>query len=80
MTQLKSGNSGEAFATLMGRAGQRNGPCVLPQGAGLRRRRSSYIESLQQSGPLTKTLWGIEAMGLLQMGILLGDSPVGNVI
>ncbi|RYP02916.1 hypothetical protein DL765_010653 [Monosporascus sp. GIB2] len=37
-------------------------------------------EYLQQSGPAIKAFWGIEAMGPLQMGILLGDSPVGNVI
>ncbi|RYP92782.1 hypothetical protein DL770_001062 [Monosporascus sp. CRB-9-2] len=41
---------------------------------------SSYIEFLQQSEPFTKTFWGIEAMVPLQMGILLGDSPVGNAI
>ncbi|RYP40294.1 hypothetical protein DL767_001837 [Monosporascus sp. MG133] len=41
---------------------------------------SSYIEFLQQSEPSTKAFWGIEAMVPLQMGILLGDSPVGNAM
>lgn len=41
---------------------------------------SSYIEFLQQNEPFTKTFWGIEAMVPLQMGILLGDSPVGNTL
>jgi pimeloyl-ACP methyl ester carboxylesterase len=39
-----------------------------------------YISFVQQSEAFTKAFWGIEWAVPLQMGILLGDSPVGNVV
>lgn len=40
---------------------------------------NSYIKSYEQTEPLTQSFWGIEYVVPLQIGILLGDSPIGNL-
>lgn len=40
---------------------------------------SAYIDFIEQSEPLENAFWGVEKTIPLQMAILLGDSPVGNV-
>ncbi|PVI04574.1 alpha/beta-hydrolase [Periconia macrospinosa] len=41
---------------------------------------NQFISFYEMSAPVTEAFWGIHAVVPLQMGILLGDSPVGNVV
>lgn len=41
---------------------------------------AAYIEFTEAAAPLADSFWGIEKTVPLQIGMLLGDSPVGNVI
>ncbi|RYP52158.1 hypothetical protein DL768_002600 [Monosporascus sp. mg162] len=72
---IQGGDFGSHTARYMGAAYPESVKSVLYYGGG-----ELLYRVLQQSEPFTKAFWGIEAMVPLQMGILLGDSPVGNAI